>query len=60
MKAALMKNLLRITCVLIFALLGGCGGGDGIGTEPVATAAPIADARLVMDTMSWDQGDWAD
>jgi hypothetical protein len=58
MKAAVMKNLVRITCVLIVALLGACGGGGG--EAPGPTAATPADTRLVMDTMSWDQGDWAD
>jgi hypothetical protein len=60
MKAAIMKNLVRLTCVLIVALLGGCGGGGGSGSESVAVGAPVADARLVMDTMAWDQGDWSD
>ena len=56
-----MKNLVRITCVLIVALLGGCGGvGDGSSAESVATNSPVADTRLVMDTMAWDQGDWSD
>jgi len=57
MKAAIMKNIVRITCVLIVALLGGCGGGGG---STAATPAATADTRLVMDTMAWDEGNWAD
>jgi hypothetical protein len=60
MKTAIMKTLVRVGCVLIVALSGGCGGGGGGGSEPVAVEAPAADARLVMDTMAWDQGDWSD
>ena len=58
MKAAIMKNVVRITCVLIVALLGGCGGG-GSGAA-AATPAAATDTRLVMDTMAWDEGNWAD
>jgi hypothetical protein len=57
MTAAIMTNLVRLTCVLLVALLGGCGGG---GSESVAVDTPVADSRLVMDTMAWDQGDWSD
>jgi len=52
-----MKNLVRITFVLIVALSGGCGGGGG---STAATPTATADNRLVMDTMAWDQGDWAE
>lgn len=53
-----MKTFLRIICVLIVALSGGCGGGGG--GSAAATPAATADTRLVMDTMAWDQGDWSD
>jgi hypothetical protein len=61
MNAAVVKNLVRLTCVLIVALLGGCGGiENGSIGESVASDAPAADTRLVMDGTAWDEGDWAD
>ena len=53
-----MKYFVRIACVLIVTLLCGCGGVGG--GSAAATPAAAADTRLVMDTMAWDQGDWAD
>jgi hypothetical protein len=53
-----VKAFARIACVLFVALLVACGGGESANG---AVSAPVQqDARLVLDTMAWDQGDWSD
>jgi len=55
-----VKDLLRIACVLIAGLLGACGGG-GMGSEEApGQSPPSPDARLVLNNVAWDQGDWAE
>ena len=54
-----MKDLVRIVCVLIVGLLVACGGGgESSGTTSNAPVTP--DTRLVMDSIAWDQADWAE
>jgi hypothetical protein len=53
-----VKALVRIACVLLIGLLGACGGGEPAGSS--ASSPAPQDERLVLDNMSWDQGNWAD
>jgi len=59
MTDGVMKNLMRIVCVLIAGLLAACGGGGGE-SGGAASTAPPKDTRLVLDHTVWDQGDWAE
>jgi hypothetical protein len=55
-----VKYFLRIASVLVAGLLGACGGGGmGSGDAP-GQSSPPPDARLVLDNVAWDQGDWAE
>jgi hypothetical protein len=54
-----VKALARIACVLLVGMLAACGGGEG-STSVTSNAPAPQETRLVLDSMSWDQGDWSD
>jgi len=56
-----VKTLARLACVLLGTLLGACGGAGGhTGSNGTGSAPAPQDARLVLDSIALDQGDWAE
>ena len=55
-----MNSLVRVACVLLAGLSGGCGGGGGEAGGNADAAPKVADSRLMLDGMAWDAGDWAE